>query len=269
MTSDHAPSSLTHELEVAGSAATAAGAILLQGWGTRPAARFKSSESDLVTEYDGRAEAVIVERLAAAFPLDSLIGEEGSGRSGTSGRAWHIDPLDGTTNFIHGLPLFSISIGLCDGNRPVLGVVLAPALGWTFAGGLGLGATWNGHKAEPSQVDRLDRALLVTGFPYIPDAPNNNIPEYVAFMRASQGVRRLGSAALDLCFVACGWLDGYWERHIKSWDLVAGAALILAAGGSVCDPSGGPFVPETGAIVATNGPLQAPMLEILARLGSR
>jgi len=256
---------LSTECQVARAAASAAGRLLLEGWGTHPAVRFKSSDSDLVTEFDGRAEAAIVECLAAAFPQDALIGEEGTGRTGTSGRAWHIDPLDGTTNFTHGLPLFSVSIGLCRGNQPLLGVVLAPALGWTFVGGRGLAATFNDRKAEPSQVDRLDRALLVTGFPYAPGATGDNLPEFAAFMRASQGVRRLGSAALDLCFIACGWIDGYWERHIKSWDLVAGAAIVLAAGGSVCDPGGGPFVPDTGAVVASNGKLQTAMLEMLAK----
>jgi myo-inositol-1(or 4)-monophosphatase len=266
MKSDLATTLFDHELEVARAAAAAAGSILLEGWGTRPAARFKSSHFDLVTEFDGRAEAAIVEHLATAFPDDSLIGEEGSGRDGTSGRVWHVDPLDGTTNFTHGLPLFGVSVGLCEGNLPVLGVVTAPALGWTFVGALGLGATFNDRKAETSGIEHLDRVLLVTGFPYVPDTPNHNVPEFAAFMHASQGVRRLGSAALDLCFVACGWLDGYWERNIKSWDLVAGAAIVLAAGGSVCDPGGGPFLPATGSVVATNGHLQTAMLEILARM---
>jgi myo-inositol-1(or 4)-monophosphatase len=239
---------------------------LLEGWGTRPAARFKSSDFDLVTEFDGRAEVSIVETLAHAFPNDTLIGEEGASRTGTSGRAWHIDPLDGTTNFAHGLPLFAVSIGLCEGDRPILGVVHAPALGWTFVGGRGIPATLNERPAQPSAVDRLERALLVTGFPYVPDKPDDNVREFATFMRSSQGVRRLGSAALDLCFVACGWLDGYWERNIKSWDLVAGAAIVLAAGGDVCDPGGGPFAPATGSIVASNGHLQAAMLATLAKL---
>lgn len=260
------PLSLDRECEVARAAASAAGAILMEGWGTRPAAKSKSSDFDLVTEFDGRAEAAIVACLADAFPDDQLIGEEGTGRPGTSGRAWHIDPLDGTTNFAHGLPLFAVSLGLCQGETPVLGVVHAPVLGWTFVGGRGIEATFNGRRAEPSRVDRLERALLVTGFPYVPGSPNENVPEFAAFMRASQGVRRLGSAALDLCFIACGWLDGYWERNIKSWDLVAGAAILLAAGGTVCDPSGGPFVPSTGSIVASNGLLQAALLATLAEL---
>lgn len=255
---------LDHECDVARAAAAAASALLLEGWGTRPATRSKSSDFDLVTEFDARAESAIVARLGAAFPQDAVVGEEGGGRAGTSGRTWHVDPLDGTTNFSHGLPLFSVSIGLCQGSDPVLGVVTAPALGWTFAGGRAIPATFNGRPVAPSRVAELERALLVTGFPYVAHNPDENMAEFKAFMRASHGVRRLGSAALDLCFVACGWLDGYWERHIKSWDLVAGAAIVLAAGGSVCDPDGGPFVPATGSVVASNGLLQAAILAMLA-----
>jgi myo-inositol-1(or 4)-monophosphatase len=257
---------LDQECAVARAAATEAGAILLAGWGTRPTAKSKSSAFDLVTEFDGRSEAAIVARLAEAFPDDGLIGEEGTGRVGSSGRAWHVDPLDGTTNFTHGLPLFAVSIGLCQGDDPILGVVSAPALGWTFVGGRGIPPTFNDRRIAPSDVDRLERALLVTGFPYVPGAPNENMTEFAAFMHSSQGVRRLGSAALDLCFVACGWLDGYWERNIKSWDLVAGAAIVLAAGGSVCDPGGGPFAPATGCVVASNGRIQASLLATLAGL---
>lgn len=256
------------ELHTARQAASEAADVLLEGWGTRPTARFKANIADPVTEYDGRSEAIIVKRLAAAFPDDAIIAEEGGGRSGSSGRAWHVDPLDGTVNFTHGLPFFAVSIGLCDQDRPVLGVVMAPALGWTFAGVVGASATFNDRLAQPSRVDSLERALLVTGFVPVPGKVDANVPEFAAFMRSCQGVRRLGSAAIDLCMVACGWLDGYWERDIKSWDLVAGAAIVLAAGGSIGDPDGGPFVPSTGAILASNGQLQRPMLDLLTKVAS-
>jgi len=264
MTPDHRPSLLEVELATARRAAAAASAILLEGWGTRPVTRFKANITDPVTEYDGRAEAAIVAQLSAAFPDDAVVAEEGSSRGGSSGRAWHVDPLDGTLNFTHGLPFFSVSIGLCAHDRPVLGVVMAPALGWTFIGVVGAGATFNDRPAETSRADSLDRALLATGFVPVPGKTDPNIAEFSAFLRASQGVRRIGSAALDLCMVACGWFDGYWERDIKSWDLVGGAAVVLAAGGSVCDPEGGAFVPSTGAILATNGRLEQPMLALLA-----
>jgi myo-inositol-1(or 4)-monophosphatase len=258
--------SLLRELDVAQQAAASASAVLLQGWGKRPQFAFKSSESDLVTDFDRRAEAAIVDTLASAFPDDAIVGEEGGGQPGRSGRAWHVAPLDGTTNFAHGLPVFGTSIGLLIGDEPALGVVTAPAMGWLFRGVRGHGAFRNGEPIGVSEVGELGRALLATGFPYAPGVSRDNIPEFAAFMRLSQGVRRLGSAALDLCLVACGWLDGYWERAIKSWDLVAGAAIVAAAGGQISDPGGGPFVPATGSIVASNGKIHQAIRDELARI---
>ena len=254
------------ELVVVQQATASASAILLEGWGRHPEFRFKSSQTDLVTEFDGRVETAVVHTLASAFPDDTIVGEEGSERVGRSGRAWHVDPLDGTTNFAHGLPVFGTSIGLLVDDKPVLGVVTAPALGWTFRGAEGHGAFFNDRPIRPSDVADLGRALLGTGFPYLCSGQHDNLAEFGALMRASQGVRRLGSAALDLCFVACGWLDGFWERHIKSWDLVAGAAIVLAAGGKVSDPEGGAFVAQTGSVLASNGHLHEALRSELARV---
>jgi myo-inositol-1(or 4)-monophosphatase len=258
-------SSLSHELSVAREAAAAATGVLLQGWGKRPEFRFKTSKTDLVTEFDKQAETVVIRSLSQAFPHDAIVGEEGGGQAGRSRRAWHVDPIDGTTNFAHGLPLFGTSIGLLVDDEPAVGVVTAPALGYCFHGGRGLGAFLNDQPIQVSDVAELARSLVVTGFPYIRTGQDDNLPEFAAFMHATQGVRRLGSAALDLCFVACGWLDAYWERNIKSWDLVAGAAILLAAGGQVGDPGGGRFVAGTGSILASNGKLHQPMLDILLR----
>ena len=246
--------------------------ILLAGWGTRPSVGFKSEDINLVTEYDRRSEALIVQRLAAAFPGDRIVAEEGSQIDGQpgSGRVWYIDPLDGTTNFAHGFPLFSVSMGLVQDGRPVLGVVEAPAVGWSFAGSvMGGGASWNGRPIAPSQVDRLGSGLLVTGFPYARNPVQTNLPEWTAFTAAAQGTRRLGSAALDLCFVACGWLDGYWERALHPWDLVGGAAIVLAAGGQVSDLDGTPFNGETGRVLASNGLIHDQMMRILAGVARR
>jgi myo-inositol-1(or 4)-monophosphatase len=250
-----------------------AGLILLEGWGTRPAIGFKSEDIDLVTEYDKRSEALVVERLAKAFPNDRIVAEEGTvipGDAGGALRVWYVDPLDGTTNFAHGLPLFSVSLGLCVNHRPVLGVVTAPALGWTFAGTItGGGATFNGKAIVPSRTDRLASALLVTGFPYERNPVQNNIAEWTALTAAAQGTRRLGSAALDLCFVACGWLDGYWERALHPWDLVAGAAIVLAAGGQATDLDGSSFDGETGRILASNGHIHDQVMRILQGVARR
>ena len=248
-----------------------AGRILLEGWGTRPSYGFKSEDINLVTEYDKRSEALVVERLSAAFPHDSIVAEEGTSvQREPAGRVWYVDPLDGTTNFAHGLPLFSVSLGLCVDRRPVLGVVEAPAVGWSFSGTVtGGGSFWNGKPIAPSRTDRLGGALLVTGFPYARNPVQTNLPEWNAFTAAAQGTRRLGSAALDLCFVACGWLDGYWERALHPWDLVGGAAIVQGAGGQVSDLDGGEFDGETGRILASNGPLHDQMMRILQGVARR
>jgi myo-inositol-1(or 4)-monophosphatase len=272
---------LAETLCVAQLVAREAGRILLEGWGTRPTVGFKSEDINLVTEYDKRAEALIVERLARAFPADRIVAEEGTTVTGTAagdsrpgGRIWYVDPLDGTTNFAHGLPLFSVSLGLLMDGRAVLGVVEAPALGWTFAGtteggGSPGGSTFNGKPISPSTTDRLGSALLVTGFPYERNPVQNNLAEWTAFTAAAQGTRRLGSAALDLCFVACGWLDGYWERALHPWDLVAGAAIVEGAGGRATELDGSPFIGTTGRVLATNGHIHDQMIRILQGVARR
>ena len=243
-----------------------AGRILLEGWGTRPAIGFKSEDINLVTEYDRRSEALVVERLAKAFPDDRIVAEEGTtvAGEGSGGRVWYVDPLDGTTNFAHGLPFFSVSLGLTENRRPLLGVVAAPVLGWTFAGTTtGGGSTLNGKPIAPSRTEQLAGALLVTGFPYQRNPVQNNIAEWTAFTAAAQGTRRLGSAALDLCYVACGWLDGSWERALHAWDLVGGSAIVIGAGGKATDLDGRPFDGETGRVLASNGPLHDQMMRVL------
>ena len=251
----------------AAGAARAAGAAPLQGWGTRPDIQFKSEDIDLVTEFDKRSEALVVSRLAAAFPGDTVVGEEGStvgtARATGSGRVWYVDPLDGTTNFAHGFPLFSVSIGLAIDRRPVVGVVEAPAVGWSFSGAVGQGARLNGKAIAPSRVATLKRALTVTGFPYHRAPAHSNLPEWAAMIAAAQGTRRLGSAALDLCFVACGWLDLYWERMLHPWDLVAGAAIVQAAGGRATEMDGTAFDGETGRVLATNGVIHDEAIALL------
>ena len=263
---------LQHARLVAEDVARDAGRLLLEGWGTRPSVEFKSEDINLVTEFDRRSEALVVSRLAAAFPSDTIIGEEGSavGPAGRSagGRIWYVDPLDGTTNFSHGFPLFSVSIGLTIAGRAVLGVVEAPAVGWSFSGVVGGGASWNGREIAPSSTAALKRALVVTGFPYARNPVQNNLAEWAALVGAAQGTRRLGSAALDLCFVACGWLDAYWERLLHPWDLVAGAAIVNAAGGRATEMDGSPFDGETGRVLATNGLIHDEMMAILRQVAA-
>jgi myo-inositol-1(or 4)-monophosphatase len=263
---------LADTLRVALDVAREAGKILIEGWGTRPTVGFKSEDINLVTEYDKRSEALIVERLARAFPADRVVAEEGTtaGDARTASRVWYVDPLDGTTNFAHGLPLFSVSLGLVVDGRAALGVVAAPVLGWTFAGTTtGGGSTFNGKPITPSVTDRLGGALLVTGFPYTRNPLQNNLAEWEAFTAAAQGTRRLGSAALDLCFVACGWLDGYWERELHPWDLVAGAAIVEGAGGRATELDGTPFDGRTGRVLASNGRIHEQMIGVLSGVAQR
>lgn len=249
--------------------AEAAGEVLLSGWGKRPATRVKSAAIDLVTEYDKRAEQVVIEGLMRDFPEHAIVGEEGS-RVGSeeSKFTWYVDPLDGTMNFAHGVPFFAVSLGLIVNDEPLVGVVHAPALGWTFAALVGHGATRNGVTIEVSRTASLPEGLFATGFPYVPGEPNANFAEFAAFIHNTHGVRRLGSAALDLAFVAAGWLEGYWERNIQPWDLAGGAALVVAAGGRVTDIDGGRFDACTGRVLATNGVLHEQALNLLATVAT-
>jgi myo-inositol-1(or 4)-monophosphatase len=268
-----AMSAWPHKLHIAEQIAREAGQILLEGWERRPAVEFKTAERDLVTEYDRRSEALIVERLRQAFPEDAIVGEEGAAHPAAPGSSadagtWYVDPLDGTVNFSHGLPLFAVSIGLQAAGVPALGVVHAPAVGWTFVGGPGLGATRNGAAITPSVTAALDRALLVTGFPTARTARAANTPAFLAYNQVAEGLRRLGSAALDLCFVACGWLDGTWQRNLSPWDTVGGAAVLLGAGGTLTGLHGETFDPRDGGIVASNGHIHAEMLAVLTALRS-
>ena len=243
-----------------------AGEILLEGWDQRPAVDFKTSERDIVTEFDRRSEAFILQALREAFPQVGVVGEEGAAIPGQPGAGtFYVDPLDGTVNFAHGLPLFAVSIGLHRAGQPVLGVVHAPAVSWTFSGAPGFGAFRNGRPIRPSATATLDRGLLVTGFPTAIAARAANTPSFLAFNQAAEGLRRLGSAALDLCFVACGWLDGTWQRKLHPWDTEGGAAILLGAGGTLTGLSGEPYDPLRGEILATNGHLHAEMQAVLQK----
>ncbi len=230
----------------------------------------KGSAIDLVTEYDRRAEEHIVERLRAAFPDDRVLAEEGGLRAGDRGGAarWLVDPLDGTTNFAHGLPFYCVSIARESGGVVECGVVHAPTLDLLFTARRGGGAYLNDRPIHVSDTDALVRAMLATGFPYDRHThPDNNFDQFVAFQKRAQAVRRLGSAALDLALVAHGTFDGYWEMKLKPWDLAAGALLVEEAGGRVTGWQGEPFSVDHAAAVATNGRLHDMMLAVLAETG--
>ena len=244
-----------------------AGEIVAEGWGRTQAITYKRGRTDMLTEVDRKSEEFIVRALSQAFPADAIIAEEGSSR-GTRGarRRWLVDPLDGTTNFVHGLPIFAVSIGLEVEGELAAGVVRAPALGWEFAARVGEGATKNGHTIRVSSTGELRDALCVTGFPYDRQTnPENNFANWETFQRNAQGVRRLGAAALDLCFVACGWLDGYWEYRLSPWDLAAGVVIAREAGARVTNFAGGAFDVDRAEVVCSNGKIHDGMLSLLRR----
>jgi myo-inositol-1(or 4)-monophosphatase len=249
-------------LNVAIAAAREAGALLRAGYGQTLAVEHKSA-IDLVTDYDRRAEALILARLRAAFP-DHAVNAEESGRSAGSAHEWLVDPLDGTTNYAHGFPVFSVSLALTLGGEPAVGVVYDPLRDELFTAQAGQGAALNGSPLRVSAVADLDRALLATGFAYdVRTRAHNNLAEFSRFLLRCQGVRRAGSAALDCAWVAAGRLDGYWELSIQPWDVAAGALLVREAGGLVTTPAGGPDFLAQGAILASNGRLHAEMLAVL------
>ncbi len=255
--------SLERRLRFAVSLARRAGALLRRGYGSVAEVRHKRGV-ELVTEYDLRSEEMIRQALARAFPGETIEGEE-AGVSGESQVRWVIDPLDGTANFAHGIPIFCVSIAWLWGHEPQLGVVYDPLRDELFQAAAGLGTTRNGRPVQVSHESCLGESLLVTGFPYdIRTNPRNNLREYAAFALRALGVRRLGSAALDLAYVAAGRFDGFWEFGLSPWDFAAGALLVREAGGQVTRADGGPDVfAQPTSILATNGRIHQAMLPVL------
>jgi myo-inositol-1(or 4)-monophosphatase len=231
-------------------------------------------EVDLVTEFDTGAQDILAGRLSQAFPDHGILAEEDLSRPGTSGYRWILDPLDGTTNYSHTFPVFSISAALELRGRVVLGLVYDPMRDEMFSAPAGGGAFLGSRRIRVSGVADLGRSLLATGFPYdIRTSPVNNIGHWGRFILRAQAVRRCGSAAMDLCYVACGRFDGFWELKLKPWDVAAGALIVREAGGSVSDFAGREHrldVPET---LASNGLIHEAMIQVLgldrAPLGER
>ncbi len=236
-----------------------AGALAREGY--RPVGGttiHKKGAIDLVTEYDLRSEAHIVKELGRVFPDIAVVGEEAQGKTDVAqGSAtalrFFVDPIDGTTNFAHGHPFFCVSIGLCQGTQPVAGVIYAPVLELCWVGAVGQGATRNGAPCRVSECDALGEALCATGFGYdVAGKQDDNVAEFGAVQARARGIRRCGAAALDLALVSDGTYDAYWEFMLQPWDLAAGAALVLAAGGHATGFSGQTLNVLEGAVVATS-----------------
>ena len=219
-----------------------------------------------VTETDLAAERLILDRLHAAFPTHRFYAEESGGDEwrAPGPPIWLIDPLDGTVNFAHGFPYVGVSLALVVEGQPVVGVIYDPLRDETFAASLGNGATLNGEPIHVSGVEKLERALLATGFPYDRrTAPDNNTQRLDHFLRRCQGVRRAGAAVLDLSYVACGRLDGFWEIRLNPWDVAAGIIIVREAGGRVTDDQGSPDCVSGTFIVGSNGRIHEEMLRVI------
>jgi myo-inositol-1(or 4)-monophosphatase len=245
-----------------------AGALLLEGYGRLHVPEHKG-RIDLVTEYDRRSEALLVEGLRRRFPGHALLAEESGEHPAESRVRWIVDPLDGTTNFAHNYPFFAVSIAAEVDGGLAAGVVFDPVRGELFAAARGSGATLNDARIHVSDVARVDDALIVTGFPYdVREHPENSLPLFQAFLTRAQGIRRDGSAALNLAYLAAGRFDGFWEGHLSPWDMAAGVLIAREAGGRVTDYDGATFELTARRILGSNARIHDEMSMILRDAGA-
>lgn len=255
-----------NEMQTAVDAALKGGEVLLSRFGAPNNKRFKDV-INLVTEADILSEEAVVDLIRSRYPDHQIMAEEGVANGGESNHKWIIDPLDGTTNFAHGYPVFSVSIALEVKGEVVAGVVYNPILKELFRAEKGEGAYLNDKKLKVSSTERLIDSLLSTGFPYERMKGGRTNLEY--FSRAimnCQEIRRDGSAALDLCYVATGRFDGFWELMLKPWDVAAGMLILMEAGGKVTDLKGGPYSIYSDEILATNGLIHEELMRVLQEI---
>lgn len=254
----------TMHLEIARAAAQEAGAIQLENYGTIEKFENKG-EVDLLTHVDLASEKVIKEAIRRHYPDHEILAEESDLESGSdSDFRWVIDPLDGTTNYTHAYPFFGPSIALLHKGEPVIGVVLLPLINEEFTAIKGDGAYLNGKPISVSKVDDPAKSLFCTGFPYDrKERPDYYIAKFREFMKLGHGVRRAGAAAVDLCYVACGRIDGFWEERLKAWDVAAGSLLVREAGGTISMFDGGEFDLYGDNVIASNGKIHETMIETI------
>jgi myo-inositol-1(or 4)-monophosphatase len=259
------PDRLEQLVEVARAAALAGARPLKDMFGHLQGVKEKGNAGNLVTEADLAAEAAVLQVLQEATPTFGVLAEESGRLHGEGPLEWCVDPLDGTTNYAHGFPVFCTSVGLLCHGRPLLGALVVPMLDQVFWAAPGLGAWCNGTRLQVSGCQRLGDALLATGFAYDrTTVADNNYAEFAWFTHRCHGVRRAGAAAVDLAFVASGAVDGYWERGLSPWDLAAGVVLVEQAGGVVCGYQGEELNLPSGRILACAPGLREPMIAALA-----
>ena len=252
-------------LESACDIAREAGA-LLAGFYQRGVQYELKDKYDLDTEADRASETLVVERLSALFPTHSILGEEGGQRQHSSEYQWYVDPLDGTTNFAHGYPMFNVTLALERAGEMICGVIFDPLRQELFSAELGGGAFLNGQPIHTSHAAKLETALLSTGFPSRKRHESVNVHFFYQAAMGTHGVRRSGSAAIDLAYVACGRLDGFWEFGLNPWDMAAGLLLIREAGGSTSDMKGAPVSLRGRHIAVSNGPIHAELIALFAEI---
>ena len=241
-----------------------AGEILRAGYNKEHQVDYKGV-IDLVTEVDHQSEEFLIKEIKRQFPNHSILAEESGQTNGKDDHLWIIDPLDGTVNYAHGIPVFSVSIAYARAGQLILGVVYDPMRDECFSAEIGKGTVLNGDPIQVSDVSELQRSLLTTGFPYdMLDQSTNNLDLFGHFALITQGVRRLGSAALDLCYVACGRFDGYWELGLQPWDIAAGGLIAREAGATVTNIQGDPefMMSPPSVLASTPGIYQAMKKEI-------
>jgi len=245
-----------------------AGRRLLRQFGRVRSVRYKQgAATNLVTNVDRDTEEFIKDRIRRSFPHDSILAEESPIENENAPRRWIIDPLDGTTNFAHDLPIFSISIAVEKDAEVIAGGVYNPALNEFFFAGKNNGARCNGKSISVSKIKSLSQSLLVTGFPYdIHSHPERSLPYFEALIQRAQGVRRLGSAALDLCYLAMGRFDGFFEVHLNPWDTAAGMLILLEAGGRITNFEGEAYSIYQREVAASNGKIQQEMLDVIRQV---
>lgn len=250
-------------IETAAEAALKAGRLLRENIEKSSQISYKGAV-DLVTNLDTQAQKVIFDLLSAKFPDHDYLAEEGLSQDQGAEFRWIIDPLDGTTNYVHHFPVFTVSIALEREREVALGLIYDPMREEMFSAVKGEGAFLNGKEIKVSGVEDLNKGLLATGFPYdVRTSKVNNIVHFNNFITRVQGIRRCGSAAMDLCYVACGRFEGFWEVKLSPWDMAAGALIVQEAGGQVSDFQNGEFTIHSDEILASNGLIHEQMVEVL------
>jgi myo-inositol-1(or 4)-monophosphatase len=244
-----------------------AGEIVRDGFGKNIEIEYKTNSSNLVTEIDKKSEEYIKAFIRKEFPDHGILAEESGGSNTDAEYVWVVDPLDGTTNFAHRFPIFSVSIGVQKNGKTIYGVVNHIMRDEMYAAELGAGAYRNGTKLSVKQNDDLSTSLLVTGFPYdIAENPSNALEIFTEMVKSSRGMRRLGSAAIDFCYVASGVFDGFWEVHLHPWDICGGKLIVEEAGGMVTNFSGEPITIHARQILCSNGQIHQQMVDVIQRV---